>query len=70
MIYAKSYYSLLSSMLSPEDIINYAFSLSEKACFLVDTNLYGAMYFYKKCISKKIKPIIGLHVILKDWLCD
>lgn len=70
MIYAKSYYSLLSSMLSPEDIINYAFSLSEKACFLVDTNLYGAMYFYKKCISKKIKPIIGLHVILKDFsLC-
>ena len=28
------------------------------------------MYFYKKCISKKIKPIIGLHVILKDFsLC-
>ncbi len=60
----KSYYSLLSSMLSINEIIEYAISKNSKACFLTDTNMYGFMYFYKKCQEKSIKPILGLNIIL------
>lgn len=67
MINVKSYYSLLSSMLSLDTIIDYAIAKKEKACFLTDFNMYGTMYFYKKCLLKNIKPIIGLDIKLEKF---
>ncbi len=67
MMNVKSYYTLLSSMLSPDDIINYALENKKSYSFLSDTNMYGVMYFYKKCIDLKIKPIIGLNILLDDY---
>lgn len=68
MMNIKSYYTLLSSMLSPDDIINYSLENKISYAFLIDTNMYGVMYFYKKCISLNIKPIIGLNILLDDYI--
>ena len=63
----KSNYSLLSSMLKIDDIINYSKSLNNDICTLCDNNMYGVMEFYKKCINNNIKPVIGLEIKTRDF---
>ncbi|MDE5545611.1 MAG: DNA polymerase III subunit alpha [Malacoplasma sp.] len=57
-----SHYSLLSSALSIDKIINFAISQNKKYVCLTDTNLYGAMEFYLKCKKNKLIPVIGLSI--------
>ena len=61
-LYNKSNYTLLSSMLKIDDIIEYAKKNSLKSISLVDTNMFGTMEFIKKCEIENIKPVIGLEV--------
>ncbi len=61
-----SYYSLLNSILSIDDILQHAINNHLDYAILTDiNNLYGAMEFYTKAVAKKIKPIIGLEI---TWL--
>ncbi len=54
-------YSLLSSTISIESLIQKAKSLEYKMLAITDRNvLYGAIPFYKTCLKENIKPIIGL----------
>ena len=46
-LYVKSNYSLLSSMLKIDDIINYIQKIIIFLCVLCDNNMYGVMEFYK-----------------------
>lgn len=62
MLNVKSNYSLLSSMLKPDDIIDYALKNKYNYASICDTNMYGTMYFYQKCLENNIKPIIGLEI--------
>ncbi len=62
MLNIKSNYSLLSSMLKIDDIIEYALKTNKNYASICDNNMYGAMHFYKKCLEKKLKPIIGLEI--------
>lgn len=57
-----SNYSLLSSGLGLNTIINFAINNKQKYVALTDTNLYGAFEFYKLAKKNNIKPIIGLDV--------
>ena len=66
-LFNKSNYSLLSSMLKIDDIISYAVDNNLPNIALTDTNMYGAMEFIKKCKSKNIEPIIGLHILCDDF---
>ena len=66
-LFNKSNYSLLSSMLKIDDIISYAVDNNLPKIALTDTNMYGAMEFIKKCKSKNIEPIIGLHILCDDF---
>ena len=61
-----SHYSLLSSSLSIDQIINFAIKENKKFVCLTDTNLYGAMEFYLKCKKNNLIPIIGLSIIESD----
>lgn len=62
----RSYYSLLDSILSIDDIIQHAIDNHLDYAFLIDkNNLYGAMEFYTKAIQHHLKPIIGLEF---NWL--
>lgn len=62
-----SYFSLLMSSMSVDDIINHALKNKQTAVCLTDfNNMYGAMEFYNKAIAHKLKPIIGLHIKYND----
>ena len=64
--YIKSNYSLLSSMLKIDDIIDYSLQHKLPFCFLTDNNMYGAMEFYQKCQKSGLRPILGLEILIED----
>ena len=66
-LFNKSNYTMLSSLLKIDDIINFAKNNNIPGIALTDTNMYGTMEFIKKCESNSIKPIIGLEVLLEDF---
>ena len=63
-LFNKSNYTLLSSLLKIDDIINYAKNKNISEIALTDTNMYMTMEFINKCRDNNIKPIIGLVVKL------
>lgn len=66
MLYVKSYYSLLSSLLSVDDIINLNIRNGNNYAVICDNTMYGTMEFIKKCKQKGIKPVIGLELVIED----
>ena len=67
LLYVKSNYSLLSSLLTIDDIINYNIKNKRGSAVICDDNMYGTMEFIKKCQSKNIKPVIGLEVSINNY---
>ncbi len=65
-LFNKSNYSLLSSLLKIDDIINYAKSSNISSIAIADSNMYGTMEFIKKCEKEEIKPVIGLEIEHKN----
>ena len=63
----KTHYSLLSSMIKIDDLIEFAKKNNLTSLAIADDNMFGAMEFYKKCISNNIKPIIGLELKLAEY---
>ena len=61
-LYVKSENSLLTSLITIRDYINYANSSNIKVLGLADENLFGLMKFYNLCIENSIKPLIGLTI--------
>ena len=66
-IYNKSNYTLLSSLLRVDDIINYAKNNNMSSISLTDNNMYATMEFVHKCQKENIKPVIGLELTLEDF---
>ena len=67
LLYVKSNYSFLSSLLTIDDIINYNIKNKQESAVICDDNMYGVMEFIKKCQSKSIKPVIGLEVSINNY---
>ena len=65
-LYVKTNYSLLSSLISIEQLINHCIKKNIKTIAICDNNMTGVMHFYKECIKNKIKPIIGLELEYQD----
>lgn len=65
-IFNHSYYSLLDSIISIDNLIQHALDNNHQACVLTDTNLYGAREFYNKCLKANIKPVIGLNFLFNQ----
>jgi len=66
-LYVKSNYSFLSSLVKIDDLLDRCVSYGISSVALCDDNMIATMYFYKKCIEKNIKPIIGIEVIYKEY---
>ena len=66
-LFNTSNYTLLSSLLKIDDLVNYAINNNISSIALTDTNMYGTMEFIKKCEKNNIKPIIGLNIIQEDY---
>ena len=65
-LYVKTDNSLLTSMISIDQLIKFANENNIKALSICDNNMFGAIEFYNKCISNNIKPIIGLEIDYDD----
>ncbi|MGM9970887.1 MAG: DNA polymerase III subunit alpha [Anaeroplasmataceae bacterium] len=65
-LYGQTEYNLLKNSLRIKDYVNYASEYGYKALSITDSNMYGHYKFYKECINKDIKPLIGLEIKLED----
>ncbi|MBQ7136381.1 MAG: DNA polymerase III subunit alpha [Bacilli bacterium] len=61
-LYVKTNYSLLSSLISIDKLIDTCVKRKIKSVAICDNNMTGVMHFYKSCKKNNIKPIIGLDV--------
>lgn len=59
-------YSLLNSIIKIDDLILYCKNNNITVCGLCDSNLFGVMNFYNKCLTNEIKPLIGLDIKLTN----
>lgn len=55
-------YSLLEGVGKIDEYVKKASKLGMTSLAITDVNMFGAIEFFKKCKSAKIKPIIGLEV--------
>ncbi|WP_334330909.1 DNA polymerase III subunit alpha [Candidatus Phytoplasma prunorum] len=63
--YCQSYYNLLKSLISIEDIVKTAIKNQYDFVSLSDNeNLYGMIEFLELCYKYKIKPVIGIKIKL------
>ncbi len=65
-LYIKTTYSLLSSLVEIDKLIELCKNNHMKALAITDNNMFGMMEFYKKCLNNDIKPIIGLEIKLEN----
>ena len=63
-LWIKTDYTILSSMIKIDDLMDKLVLDGINVCAICDDNLFGAMEFYNKCMQNNIKPIIGLEVNL------
>ena len=61
-IYLKTVYSFLTSLITIEDLINFAKSNNLDSLSICDDNMYGVMEFIRECNKNDIKPIVGLDL--------
>ncbi len=61
-LYIKTNYSLLSSLVSIDNLLKYAKKENVKSMAVCDDDLTSTMVFYKACKKNGIKPIIGLDL--------
>lgn len=66
-LFNKTNYTLLSSLLKIDDIIDYCNKNNINEISIVDTNMYGTMEFIKKCQNNNIRPVIGLELLLEEF---
>ena len=64
-------FSLLDGMIRTGDLAKRAAQLGMPAVAMTDHgNLYGAVQFYKDCLKKEIKPILGCEIYLAPTTLD
>ena len=64
-LYVKTDYSILSSLIKVNDLIDELNLLGINTCAVCDDNLFYVAEFYEKCKKNNIKPIIGLEINLE-----
>jgi error-prone DNA polymerase len=66
-LHCHSSFSILDGACHPEDLVARASGLGMSGLALTDHNgLYGAIRFYKSCLTANIKPIIGVETTLEN----
>ena len=65
-LYIKTNYSLLSSLVTIEKIIQLCKENNLKEIAICDDDMTSTMVFYKECKKNNIKPVIGLDVKIDD----
>lgn len=63
-LYLQTEYSLLSSGITIEAAVNKAKKMGSSSLAITDNSMYGVIKFYQACLKSKVKPIIGLQLIM------
>lgn len=61
-LFIKTHNSLLQSLLTISDVIEFAKKNNIQTLGIVDNAMYGVLDFYKACQKNDIQPIIGLEI--------
>lgn len=62
-----THYSILDAIPTPKELVEAAVTDNQTAIALTDHGvMFGAIEFYKECLAKKIKPIIGCEVYIAN----
>ena len=61
-LYVKSNYSLLSSMLKIDDIINYSLNNNLECATISDNDMFSTQEFISRCNKNNLKHIISLSI--------
>jgi DNA polymerase III subunit alpha len=70
-LHVYSAYSLLTSPATVEELVNDAKAKGFSALALTDRNvMYGTVAFYKECLKRSIKPLLGLTVDVASEIMD
>ena len=67
-LYNITNYTLLSSLIKIDDLIEYAKKNNISSISITDKNMFGTMEFIKKCEKNNIKPVIGLELELDEFI--
>ncbi len=65
-LYVKTNYSLLSSLITIDDLLAFCQKNNWTTLPITDNNMYGAMEFFHKCQKNNIKPVLGLELNLEE----
>ena len=65
-LYIKTDYSLLSSLIKIDNLINYLKKYNITSCAIVDDNLFYVMEAYNKFKTNNIKLLVGLEIKIND----
>ena len=65
-LYIQTNYSLLSSLITIDKLIDYLKEHNYSQAAITDNTMFGVMEFYKKCKNNGIKPIIGLEITIDN----
>ena len=65
-LYIKTNYSLLSSVIKIDTLIERAKQNHFSSLAITDNNMFGTMEFYQKCKAAGIHAIIGLEIELEN----
>lgn len=63
----KTDYSLLSSLIKIDTLIQFLHAYKISACAICDNNLSGSIEFYNKLNDNNIKPMIGLDITYNNY---
>ena len=65
-LYIKTNYSLLSSLITIDELIKTCVDKNIKSIAICDNDMTGVMHFYKECKKNNIKPIVGLDIVYNN----
>jgi len=67
-LYVQTVYSLLSSLITIDEYIQYAKNAHLSSLVICDNQMFGTMPFIKKCQENGIRPIIGLEIKMENHI--
>ncbi len=70
-LYTETEYTLLASTVRLRELVSLGKDYGYQALAITDlNNMHGVLKFYHRCLEHKIKPIIGLHLLLESSSSD
>jgi len=64
-LFVETNFSMNGSNIKIKELVNKAKANKYLSLAITDRKMYGVIKFYKECLKNKIKPIIGLNILIE-----